>query len=125
MKRILLILTILAVMIVSAGCEAGPVGYYICRSVSSGNITITETDARSLGLDPGSIKLCKSGRCELEILEEHSTGRWEYKDGKLTVKIKDKTYTGKIKNRKIVLKGPDGTVCRYSIEKILPLKFGI
>ena len=119
MRKRLKLITILMIMVFTLSACAGPVGYYRLRTVSSGTITMTEEDARALQLDPGSVKLCKSGRCELDLLGEKLVGTWKIKDDKLIVESKGKTFKGKIKNDTVVLKDEAGTKYKFSMEKLL------
>ena len=73
---------------------------------------MNEQDAQSIGLNAvGTIKLQKSGNCEVNLLGEESEGTWEKADdGTITVKYgEDLTLTGSIDDEGVMtLLDPQG-----------------
>jgi len=123
MKRILaLMLTVVltAAIAMTACSQASPVvGFWVINNVKAGDVVMDAKDAESIGLTAiGTVKLQKSGKCELELLGEASEGTWEQaKDGTITIKYgNDLTLTGSIDDKGIMtLEDPQGT--EYSLSK--------
>ena len=90
-NRIAVLLGIIAMIILAAAlmtaCDDGPVGYWKIESVTAGDVVMTTEDAESVGLNSvGSVKLQKSGACEVTLLGEESEGTWQQaEDGTITV----------------------------------------
>ena len=78
-----------------------------------------EQDAQSLGLTSiGTIKLQKSGKCELDLLGEKSEGTWKQaKDGKIEIQYGDDLkLTGSVDDEGIMtLQDPQGA--EYKLKK--------
>ena len=82
-----------------AGCDDGPVGFWKVDEVTAGDVTMTDEDAKSIGLNAvGTVKLQKSGNCVVVLLGEENEGTWaEADDGMITVEYGDEmVLTGSI-----------------------------
>ena len=68
----LIIMTAAATMVVFTACsDDSAVGFWIVQKVTAGDVVMNEQDAESIGLNAvGTIKLQKSGKCELNLLGE-------------------------------------------------------
>jgi hypothetical protein len=109
----LILMTAAATMLVFTACsDDAAVGFWIVQKVTAGDVVMNEKDAESIGLNAvGTIKLQKSGNCELNLLGEEATGKWEKaKDGTITINYGDKqSLTGSINNKGIMtLTDPQG-----------------
>ena len=117
---LMLITLLLAGMMLSACSKSDPaVGFWIVQKVTAGDVVMNEEDAESIGLTAvGTIKLQKSGSCELNLLGEEAEGTWEKaKDGTITVKYgEDQMLTGSIDDEGIMtLTDPQGA--EYTLAK--------
>jgi hypothetical protein len=106
-------MTAAATMVVFTACSDDPaVGFWIVQKVTAGDVVMNEQDAESIGLNAvGTIKLQKSGNCELNLLGEETTGKWKKaKDGKITINYGDKqTLSGSIDDSGVMtLTDPQG-----------------
>ena len=123
MKRILaLMLTVVltAAIAMTACSQASPVvGFWVINNVKAGDVMMDAKDAESIGLTAiGTVKLQKSGKCELDLLGEESKGTWKQADdGTITIKYGDDlTLSGTVDDKGIMtLKDPQGT--EYSLSK--------
>ena len=109
----LILMTAAATMAVLTACsDDSAVGFWIVQKVTAGEVVMNEQDAESIGLNAvGTIKLQKSGKCELNLLGEETKGKWEKaKDGTITIKYGDKqSLTGSINDKGIMtLTDPQG-----------------
>lgn len=109
---LILVLTI-AGSIVFTACSSDPaVGFWIVEKVTAGDVVMNEEDAQSIGLNAvGTIKLQKSGNCEVNLLGEETTGTWTVaEDGTLTITYDgEMTLTGSIdENNVMTLTDPQG-----------------
>jgi hypothetical protein len=109
----LILMTAAATMVVFTACSDDPaVGFWIVQKVTAGDVVMNEQDAESIGLNAvGTIKLQKSGNCELNLLGEETTGKWKKaKDGKITINYGDKqTLSGSIDDSGVMtLTDPQG-----------------
>ena len=95
------------------------VGYWIVQKVAAGDVVMKEEDAESIGLSAvGTIKLQKSGSCELDLLGEESKGKWKKaKNGTITITYgDDMTLTGSIDDKGVMtLTDPQGA--EYTLTK--------
>ncbi len=118
---ITIILTItLAGALVFTACSSNPaVGFWIVDKVTAGEVVMNEQDAQSIGLNAvGTIKLQKSGNCEVNLLGEESEGTWvQADDGTITVTYgEDLTLTGSINDEGVMtLRDPQGS--EYELTK--------
>ncbi len=117
---LLIITLLLAGMMLSACSNSDPaVGFWIIQKVTAGDVVMNDEDAESIGLTAvGTIKLQKSGGCELNLLGEESEGTWEKaKDGTITIKYgEDQALTGSIDDEGIMtLKDAQGA--EYTLAK--------
>ena len=108
MKKILLIFILVISILTLSACESS-VGYWCVQEIKAGDVVMTTKDGKSLGLNLGSYKLCKSGKCEVYLLEEKYEGTWEEKDGVITIKYGERTATGKRKGKNIYLEDDQRT----------------
>lgn len=109
----LIIMTAAATMVVFTACsDDSAVGFWIVQKVTAGEVVMNEQDAESIGLNAvGTIKLQKSGKCELNLLGEETKGKWgKAKDGTITINYGDKqSLTGSINDKGIMtLTDPQG-----------------
>ena len=116
----LILMTAAAIMVVFTACsDDSAVGFWIVQKVTAGDVVMNEQDAESIGLNAvGTIKLQKSGGCELNLLGEESEGTWEKaKDGTITIKYgEDQALTGSIDDEGIMtLKDAQGA--EYTLAK--------
>ena len=117
---LLLVISLIAVITICA-CSVSDsvVGFWVIQKITAGDIVMEEDDAQSLGLTSiGTIKLQKSGNCEVDLLGEKSEGTWEQaEDGTITIKYgNDMTLSGTIDDKGIMtLDDPQGT--EYSLSK--------
>jgi hypothetical protein len=111
---IALILTMaVAGTIVFTACSSDPaVGFWVVNQVTAGDVVMNEKDAQSIGLSAvGTIKLQKSGNCEVVLLGEETAGKWEKAaDGTITVTYGENlTLTGSIDDEGVMtLLDPQG-----------------
>lgn len=109
----LVLMTAAAAMVVFTACsDDSAVGFWIVEKVTAGDVVMKQQDAESIGLNAvGTIKLQKSGKCELNLLGEESKGKWsQAKDGTITINYGDKqTLTGSVSDKGIMtLTDPQG-----------------
>ena len=80
------VITALVMMMALTSCS-GPVGYWTIDEITTGDVVMTQDDAKALGFGtPGSFKLNKSGSCVVELLGDKYEGTWkEDKDGEITL----------------------------------------
>ena len=98
-KILVLMLTVCMTMGALTSCGSGPVGFWKVDEVTAGDVVMTDDDAGSIGLNAiGTVKLQKSGNCEVTMLGEESAGTWEQaEDGTITINYGDGfTLTGTI-----------------------------
>ena len=84
---LVLAVLLLASAFMLTACGKDPVGFWQVEQVTAGDVVMNKDDAQSLGLSTvGSVKLQKSGKCEVVLLGEESQGMWEQaEDGTITV----------------------------------------
>ena len=114
-KVITLILLSLIMVFTLTACSDSPIGFYRIKNITAGSVTMTEKDGKSLGMQLGSLKLQKSGKCKFVILNDESEGVWKESKGVLTVKCGDVKYTGKCKNNVVELDSSDAT--HYTLKR--------
>lgn len=109
MKRrltaIILAMIIGLMPVMLAACDDGPVGFWTVDEVTAGDVTMTEEDAKSIGLNAvGTIKLQKSGNCVVTLLGDENEGTWTQDDGgAITVTYgEQKTLSGSIDDEGIM-----------------------
>ena len=96
---ILAVVVYFAVLLISIKNSDSPVGYWVIKEGTSGDVTMTDEDAEAIGLNEvGSIRLDESGGCKVIILGEESEGTWTADDnGTITISYgDDKTLTATI-----------------------------
>ena len=116
----LIIMTAAAAMVVFTACsDDSAVGFWIVEKVTAGDVVMNSQDAESIGLNAvGTIKLQKSGKCELDLLGEKSEGTWKQaKDGKIEIQYGDDLkLTGSVDDEGIMtLQDPQGA--EYKLKK--------
>ena len=109
----LILMTAAAIMVVFTACsDDSAVGFWIVQKVTAGDVVMNEQDAESIGLNAvGTIKLQKSGNCEINLLGEEATGKWEKaKDCTITINYGDKqSLSGSIDDKGVMtLTDPQG-----------------
>lgn len=115
----IVMISVLGGLTLTACSQDSAIGFWIIEKVTAGDVVMTEQDASSIGLNAvGTIKLQKSGKCELNILGEESEGTWEKdKNGTITINYgKGQTLSGKI-NKKGKMKLTDPQGAEYILEK--------
>ena len=110
---IVLVMTIAGTLVFTA-CSSNPaVGFWIVDKVTAGDVVMNEQDAQNIGLNAvGTIKLQKSGNCEITLLGDEASGKWEQAaDGTITVTYGDGlTLTGSIDEEGVMtLLDPQGS----------------
>ena len=104
--------TVLGALVLTACSDNEAVGFWIVDKVTAGGVVMNEKDAESIGLNAvGTVKLQKSGKCEVNLLGEESKGKWtQAKDGTITVKCGNQlTLTGSIDDKGVLtLVDPQG-----------------
>jgi hypothetical protein len=106
------------IMIMTLASCGGPVGYWTIDEITTGDVVMTQDDAKALGFGiPGAFKLNKSGSCEIELLGDKYEGTWEQsKDGTITMKYgKDQSAKASIDDDNIMTATDNkGTVYKLS-----------
>lgn len=109
---LILTITTASVLVFTACSSDTPVGFWIVEKVTAGDVVMNEQDAQSIGLNAvGTIKLQKSGNCEVNLLGDETTGTWtQAEDGTLTITYDGElSLTGSIdENGVMVLTDPQG-----------------
>lgn len=122
---IVILLAILAVfvffvgLIISVKNSSSPVGYWIIKQSASSEVTMTEEDAKAMGLNEiGSVRLDKSGDCRIVILNDEYEGKWTSDDnGTITISYgEEQTLTATI-NEEGVMTAQDNAMIEYTLEK--------
>ena len=102
-----------AVLFTACSNDNPAIGFWIVDKVTAGEVVMNETDAKSIGLNAvGTIKLQKSGNCEVVLLGEEAEGKWKQaSDGTITITYGDnQTLTGSIdKDEVMTLLDPQGS----------------
>lgn len=116
----IVIMTAVICSLALTACSSDPaVGFWIVEKVTAGDVVMNEQDAASIGLNAvGTIKLQKSGNCEVSLLGEEAPGTWKWvEDGTLTISYGDGlTLTGGIgEDGVMTLTDPQGA--EYVLEK--------
>ncbi len=107
------------ILVLSIKNSSSPVGYWVIKEGASSGVTMTQEDAEALGLNEvGSIRLDKSGDCEVTILGDEYKGKWTGDDdGNITITYGgDKTLTATIDDEGI-MKAHDELMMEYTLEK--------
>ena len=107
-----LIITAIGIAALTACSGEEAIGFWIVDQVTAGEVVMTGEDAVSIGLNAvGTVKLQKSGKCEVTLLGEESSGTWsKAADGTITVSCGDSlVLTGSIDDEGVMtLKDPQG-----------------
>lgn len=90
-KRIAAVIAAALIMMMTLASCGGPVGYWTIDEITSGDVVMTQDDAKALGFgSPGAFRLNKSGSCVVELLGDKYEGTWEQaKDGTITLEYGD------------------------------------
>ena len=75
-KKLLTLFVILALLVGLTSCGATMLGKWKIVEISAGDMVMDQDDMESMGLDPGYIKINKSGSCELNLLGDEYEGTW-------------------------------------------------
>lgn len=116
-NRVTAALIIVLVMMMTLTSCSGPVGYWMIDEITTGDVVMTQDDAKALGFGtPGSFKLNKSGSCVVELLGDKYEGTWkEDKDGKITLEYGDgSSATATIDDKIMTVTDDQGTVYKTS-----------
>ena len=116
---ILAVIIYFAVLLISIKSSDSPVGYWVIIEGTSGGVTMTEEEAEAIGLNEvGSVRLDESGKCEVVILGEKSSGTWKSDDdGTITISYGEgKTLTATIDDEGIMTAQGDDRM-EYTLEK--------
>lgn len=116
---IILVIAVVGGLTLTACSQNQAIGFWIVEKVTAGNVEMNEQDAASIGLNAvGTVKLQKSGKCEVNLLGEEAQGTWtQAQDGKITINYgKDLTLSGSIDDNGVMtLTDPQGA--EYVLEK--------
>lgn len=115
-KRFLSIVVVLSLMLTLTSCDT-ILGKWRIMEVSAGEIIMTQADIDSLGLDPGYIKINKSGSCVVNLLGDEFDGTWtQAEDGRISFSYgEDMTGTAIIDSKAMTMTDAQGSV--YTLEK--------
>ncbi len=109
---LILTVTVVGGVTLTACSGSDAVGFWIVEKVSAGDVVMSGQDAESIGLSAiGTVKLQKSGKCEVNLLGEEASGTWEQaKDGTITISYGDNlSLSGSINDKGVMtLKDPQG-----------------
>ena len=99
--------------------SSSPVGFWIIKEAASGDVVMTEEDAKAIGLTKiGAFRLDKSGDCSLVILESEYAGKWtEGDDGRLNINYGDGLVLYATIDEEGVMTATDDVSMRYTLEK--------
>ena len=120
-KTVTLILTLVIASLGLAACgNTDPaIGYWVVDHAVAGEVVMTAEDAQSIGLPAvGTVKLQKSGNCEVVLIGDEHTGTWKHNDnGDIEVKCSDGlVLTGEIDEEgTLILKDLQGS--EYRLKK--------
>lgn len=108
----ILTLSVASALIFTACSADKAVGFWIVDKVTAGEVEMDSKDAQNIGLNAvGTVKLQKSGKCEVNLLGEESGGKWiKSNDGTITIAYGDNLkLTGSINdNGTMTLLDPQG-----------------
>lgn len=85
---IIIVIAVIGGLTLTACSQSQAVGFWIVEKVTAGDVVMNNDDAESIGLSAvGTVKLQQSGKCEVNLLGEESTGKWmQAEDGTITIK---------------------------------------
>lgn len=115
-KKLLSIVVVVALMISLTACST-LLGKWRIIEVSAGDITMKSEEIDNLGLDPGFIKINKSGSCVVNLLGDEYDGTWtQSDDGTLSFTYGDEmTGTANVEDGTMTMTDAQGSV--YTLEK--------
>lgn len=92
-------------------------GKWRIMEVSAGDVIMTQDDIDSIGLDPGFIKINKSGSCIVNLLGDEYEGTWtQSEDGTIRFSYgDDMTGTATVDSATMTMTDAQGSV--YTLEK--------
>ena len=126
---IIILAAILAVMVAAAAFFAraafstkkdnSPVGYWKVKSAASGEVVMNQEDAEKLGLEAiGTIRINKSGTCEISILDLEAEGSWtQAEDGTVSISFGEGEVLTAHISEEGVMTAEDGESTVYTLEK--------
>lgn len=84
---IIIVIAVIGGLTLTACSQSQAVGFWIVEKVTAGDVVMNSEDAESIGLSAvGTVKLQKSGKCEVNLLGEESKGKWtQAEDGTITI----------------------------------------
>lgn len=116
---IILVVAVIGGLTLTACSQNTAIGFWIVEKVTAGDVEMNEQDAASIGLNAvGTIKLQKSGKCEVNLLGEEAQGTWtQAQDGTITINYgSGLTLSGSIDDNGIMtLTDPQGA--EYVLDK--------
>ena len=117
MKKKLLTVLLIGMMVFALTACDEALGKWRITEITAGDLTMTEQDIKDMGIDPGYIKLNKSGSAELSFLDEEYEGKWETAgDGTITLTYGDgKVGTATITDGVMDAKDAEGST--YTLKK--------
>lgn len=90
MKKKLLSIAMICMLVFSLTACAQELGKWRISEVTAGDISMTQEDIDDMGLDPGFIKINRSGSCVVNLLGDEYEGTWSQKeDGSYALKYGD------------------------------------
>lgn len=76
MKKRVLLIALIAMMVFALTACATELGKWRISEVTAGDISMTQEDIDDMGLDPGFIKINRSGSCIVNLLGDEYEGTW-------------------------------------------------
>lgn len=87
MKKRILSIALIGIMVFALTACSTELGKWRITEVTAGDINMTQEDIDDMGLDPGFVKINKSGSCVVNLLGDEYEGTWELKeDGSYSIK---------------------------------------
>lgn len=90
MKKRILSIALIGIMVFALTACATELGKWRISEVTAGDVAMTQEDIDDMGLDPGFIKINRSGSCVVNLLGDEYEGTWTQKeDGSYAFKYGD------------------------------------
>ena len=91
---------------------AQELGKWRITEVTAGEISMTQEDIDNMGLDPGFIKINRSGSCVVNLLGDEYEGTWtQNEDGSYTIQYgEEMSGTATIDNGTMTMTDAQGSV---------------
>ena len=112
MKKKILSIAMIAMMVFALTACAEELGKWRISEVTAGDISMTQEDIDDMGLDPGFIKINKSGSCVVNLLGDEYEGTWtKNDDGTFVINYgNEMTGTATIDNGTMTMTDSQGSV---------------